>query len=92
MRSESGMVSAEREEGWMDLRFRKVIERFCLTCGVGMRMSMVIARWSEVPDGDAGGADNVQCVSFFMGWKIHTLGEVEDIEDVQQFCRGFGVG
>ena len=45
------MVSAKREErdvGWIDLRLRKVIERFCLTCGVGIRMSMVIARWSEL--------------------------------------------
>ena len=51
MRAESGMVLAKREErdvGWIDLRFRKVIERFCLACGVGMRMSMVIARWSEI--------------------------------------------
>ena len=45
------MVSAKREEkdvGRIDLRLRKVIERFCLTCGVGIRMSMLIARWSEL--------------------------------------------
>ena len=37
----------EREEGSMDFRFRKVIERFCLMTGVGMSMFIIRARWSE---------------------------------------------
>ena len=45
------MVSAnkvERDEGWMDFMFRKVMERCCLMWGVGMSMSKVRARWSEM--------------------------------------------
>ena len=32
----------------------------------------------QIADGDASGADKVQCVYFFNG-KIHMLGEVEDV-------------
>ena len=38
----------ERAEGEMDLRFLKVMVRFCFVVGMGMSMSMVIARWSEI--------------------------------------------
>ena len=49
-------------------------------------------RAGQIADGDAGGADKVQSVSFFMCMRIYMLGEVEDVEDVQEFCRDFGVG
>lgn len=39
---------AERAEGEMDLRFLKFIVRLCLEVGMGMSMSIVIARWSEM--------------------------------------------
>ena len=45
----------------------------------------------QIADCDAGDADKVQCVSFFMVWKINMLDEVEDVYDVQKFFRGFGV-
>lgn len=51
MRAESEMVSAsvaEKDEGLIDLRFRNVMVRFCLTRGIGMSISTVMARWSEI--------------------------------------------
>jgi len=39
---------AERAEGGMDLRFLKDIVRLSLAVGMGMSMSMMIARWSEM--------------------------------------------
>lgn len=41
-------IHVERAIGQMDLRLRKVIERCCLGCGVGVLISIVIARWSEM--------------------------------------------
>ena len=41
-------IHVEREMGQMDLRLRKVIERCCLGCGVGVMISIMIARWSEM--------------------------------------------
>ena len=38
-------IHVEREMGQMDLRLRKVIERCCLGCGVGVLISKMIARW-----------------------------------------------
>lgn len=38
----------EKEIGQSDLRLRNVIVRVCLGSGVGVRMSMVTARWSEI--------------------------------------------
>ena len=52
VRAESEMLSAkmkERDEGLIvDLKFRNVMVHFCLTNGVGMSVSRVIARWSEM--------------------------------------------
>lgn len=37
----------------------------------------------QVADGDAGGADKVQNVSFFVGGEVYVLGEVEKVEYIQ---------
>lgn len=39
----------------------------------------------QVADGDASGADQVQCVTFFMGGKINMLCDIETVEYVQEF-------
>lgn len=45
----------------------------------------------EIGDGNAGGADQVKCMSFFMGVKVDMLGDVEIVEDVQEFFGACGV-
>ena len=50
MKEESEMVSErdeDREDEFMDLRFRKVIVRFCFSKGEGVSMWKVMARWSD---------------------------------------------
>ena len=39
---------AAKEEGSIDFMFRKFMKRFCLMRGVGVSMSMIRARWSEM--------------------------------------------
>ena len=47
--AETLAAKTEESEGrLMDLVFRNVMVRFCLTWGVGVLMSKVIARWSEM--------------------------------------------
>ena len=41
-------VNSETRFLGMDFRLRKVMERFCLMRGVGVSMSTVRARWSEM--------------------------------------------
>ena len=59
---------AERAEGKIDLRFWKDI--LCLSLGMGMSMSIVTARWSEMlrlwlelMNCETGGADKIQDVT-----------------------------
>lgn len=42
------MSEAERAEGEKDLRLLKVMVRLCFVVGIGLSMSMEIARWSEI--------------------------------------------
>ena len=73
MRAESG-----GDERWLDLRFRSVL--LDLWCGdESVHGDSQVVGAGQIADGDAGGAGKVQYVSFFMGWKIHMLGEVEDV-------------
>ena len=44
--AETVAAKAEKSEG--RLMFRNIMVQFCLTWGVGMSMSKVIARWSEM--------------------------------------------
>ena len=44
--AETVAAKAEKSEG--RIMFRNIMVQFCLTWGVGMSMSKVIARWSEM--------------------------------------------
>ena len=46
----------------------------------------------EVADGDSGGANQVQGVSFFMGREVDVLNDIERVKDVQEFSGGFAGG
>lgn len=90
-------IHVEREMGQRDLRLRKVIERFCLGCGVGVLMSMMITRWSEMV--------RLVCESCWIWrpveqtrprmcpqlWVEKLLSEVETFEYVKKVCCTFAV-
>ena len=90
-------AKTEESEGrLMDLVFRNVMVRFCLTWGVGVLMSKVIARWSEMVRSmlvrllmvmPAVQTKSSVC-AFFVGGKLDML---NDVKNILKFCRGCGV-